>query len=78
MTPETKAKEIVDKYKGQLKTATPILNRPHYQAKQCAIIHVNGIIDVLNKEIRDIDVAGNILLDLIEKYRNVFNEINKM
>ena len=29
---------IVDKFKKQLDTATPTLNRPHYQAEKCASI----------------------------------------
>lgn len=33
-------KELVDKFYQQLITATPTLNRPKYQAKQCALIAV--------------------------------------
>ena len=43
MTPKEKAKELVDKYKKQLDTATPTLYRPIYQAKQCALIAIDEI-----------------------------------
>jgi hypothetical protein len=44
MTPKEKAKELIEKYKNQLDTATPILNRPFYQARECALIAVDEII----------------------------------
>ena len=55
MTPEDKARELVDKYKKQLDTATPTLYRPIYQAKQCALIAVDEIIWLLNNNQIDID-----------------------
>ena len=45
------------------------------KAKQCAIICVDEIILTLNKDIRDLDVVGNVLLDLIDFWRKVRNEI---
>lgn len=43
-----KAKELIDKYRSQLNTATPSLNRPNHQAKQCSIIAVDEIIDAIS------------------------------
>ncbi len=72
-TAQEKAKELINTFME----FTPAGEELEFlYAKKCAAIHVNGIIEVLNKEIRDIDVAGNVLLDLIEKYREVLNEIN--
>ena len=53
MTPETKAKEIVGKYRGmaceeiQDDETLILYTICGHLAKSCAIIHVNGIIDVL-------------------------------
>lgn len=44
MTPKEKAKELVEKFLAKLKTATPKLNRPNYQSKQCALIAVDEIL----------------------------------
>ena len=44
MTPKQKARELVDKYKKQLDTATPTLYRPIYQSKQCALIAVEEML----------------------------------
>ena len=44
LTPKEKAEELIEKYLQQLKTATPDLNRPHYQAKQCALLCVDETI----------------------------------
>ena len=49
-----------------------------YQAKGCALIAVDEIINTLNSDIRDLDVRGNILLDLIEYWTEVKQEIEKL
>lgn len=59
MTPKNKADELVGKYKGQILTITPRPNRPNYQSKQCALIAVDEIKEVLN-----------ILLDSREHFRS--------
>lgn len=77
MTPKEKAKEIYCKYKDALNirdfqtTANPF-------AKQCALIAVNSTIQTLNEDIRDLDVRGNVLLDLIDYWREVKQEIEKL
>lgn len=70
MTPQEKAKELIDKF---ISIGCLFAN-----AKKCAIIAVDEIINTLNKDIRDLDVRGNILLDLIEKWQSVKTEINKL
>ncbi len=45
MTPETKAKEIVDKYMGEVKNYFNYGTHEYELSKSLAIIHVNGIID---------------------------------
>jgi hypothetical protein len=77
MTPKEKADELYCKYTDALNirdlrtTANPF-------AKQCAIIAVDEIINTLNFDIRDLDVRGNILLDLIKSWREVKQEIEKL
>ena len=43
-----------------------------------ALLAVDEIINTLNYDIRDIDVRGNILLDLIDYWREVKQEIEKL
>jgi hypothetical protein len=69
-SPKDKAKELVDKFLKQ--------SLWMYQAKGCALIAVDEIINTLNSDIRDLDVRGNILLDLIEYWREVKEEIEKL
>jgi len=71
---QKKAKELIDKFMN------PIDGLYKYPmcfdtSKQCAIICVDEIILTLNKDIRDLDVVGNVLLDLIDFWRKVRNEI---
>lgn len=44
----------------------------------CAMIAVKRIIKTLNEDIRDLDVRGSILLDLIDYWREVLIEIEKL
>jgi hypothetical protein len=48
------------------------------QAKQCAITSVDFTIQTLSQDIRDVDVRGNILLDLINYWIDVKQEIEKL
>ena len=74
MTPKEKAKELIDKYKKQLDTATPTLYRPIYQAKQCALIAVDEILNLMIKTFKwDINYNGN-----IDYWQEVKTEINKL
>ena len=72
MTPQEKAEELLGKY-----LAIQFGDFPTTDAKQCALIAVDEIINTLNYDIRDIDVRGNILLDLIDYWREVKQEIEK-
>ena len=86
MTPKEKAQELVDKFYNTTPNEAwinePVGLSEEYkawkQAKQCALIAVNEIINTLNMDIRDIDVRGNILLDLIDYWREVKKEIQKL
>ena len=76
MTPKEKADELVKKiYKVMSNSVSDITL---YLAKQCALIAVDETIRTLNEDIRDIDVRGNILLDLIDYWREVKQEIEKL
>jgi len=63
MTPKEKANDILDNF-WLMDKVEPMLTEE--QAKQCALIAVDEIIRTLNEDIKDIDVRGNILLNLIE------------
>jgi len=47
-------------------------------AKKFALIAVDSILDTLNFDIRDLDVRGSVLLDLIQYWRDVKQEIEKL
>lgn len=61
--------QMADKYQHLIK------DDEIYIAKQFALKTVDSIIETLNCEIRDVDVRGNILLDLIDYYREVREEV---
>lgn len=74
LTPEEKAKELYDKMNvihymklhGKNKDSKGLpISMYDDQIKQCALIAVDEIIDTLNYDIRDLDVRGSVLLDLI-------------
>lgn len=71
MTPKEKAIELIEKF-------AIITDDYHRPSKQCALIAVDEIINTLNYDIRDIDVRGNILLDLIDYWQQVKQEIEKL
>ena len=84
MTPKEKAKELIQKTAISTLWGTnytggddiPIYKNQY--AKQCALIAVNETIRTLNEDIRDLDVRGNVLLDLIDYWREVKQEIEKI
>jgi hypothetical protein len=80
MTPKEKAKELVDKYFKLLnyEFGDLVYSLSDKQPHQCALIVVDEIINTLNHDIRDLDVRGNILLDLIKYWREVKQEIEKL
>ena len=86
MTPKEKAKQLVDIFYQTTPNESwinqPIGLKEEYkaweQAKQCALIAVDETIRTLNEDIRDLDVRGNVLLDLIDYWREVKQEIEKL
>ena len=77
MTPKEKAEELCRKMLYQIEwNAQPSTVKG--VAKQCALIAVDETIRTLNEDIRDLDVRGNVLLDLIEYWREVKQEIEKL
>ena len=82
MTPKEKARELVSKFEYQnnygISEDTGLKGIDEQLAKQCALISVDEILLTLNKDIRDLDVRGSILIDLIEYWRKVKREIEKL
>jgi hypothetical protein len=88
MTPKEKAKELLKFYLNFLpKTGTVVVQNSKEiswsyddceTAKQCALIAVDEIITTLNYDIRDLDVRGNVLLDLLSYWQEVKQEIEKL
>jgi hypothetical protein len=80
MTPKEKAKELVDKFNPlSLRTIDDFDTKvPVYKGKECALFSVGEILATLNNDIRDLDVRGNVLLDLIKYWREVKQEIEKL
>jgi len=79
MTPKEKAEELVEAFmniKHQKLSDYSIIYHP--TAKQCALISVNETLLTLNKDIRDLDVVGNVLLDLIDYWNEVKQEIEQL
>ena len=77
MTPKEKAKELYNKYADEF-NFDDTYRSYREQSKQCALIAVDETIRTLNEDIRDLDVRGNILLDLIDYWREVKQEIEKL
>lgn len=80
MKSKDKAKELFNKFCYAIRTEDS--GEGYYtnviHAKQCALIAVDITIITLNEDIKDIDVRGNILLDLIDYWKEVKNEIEKL
>lgn len=72
MTPKEKANDILDSF-WLMDKVEPMLNE--VQAKQCTLICIDEIIRTLLEDIKDIDVRGNILLNLIEYWQEVKTKI---
>ena len=76
MTPKEKAEDLF--YEMSTNSSDEYHHCSHYVAKNCALIAVDEIINTLNYDIRDLDVRGNILLDLIKFWREVKTEIENL
>lgn len=70
MTPQEKAKQLYGKFYG-----IPLYIKT---VKECCHITVDEIIKTLNNDIRDLDVIGSVLIDLIIYWRQVKEEIDKL
>lgn len=79
LSPEEKANELIEKFYSADETNSLsdgwICKKI---ARQCAAICCEEIINTLNKDIRDLDVRGNVLLDLIKYWNQVLNHINQI
>lgn len=78
MTEKEKAEELYEAFYYAIPSFTDEGSLEHNTAKQCALIAVDEIISTLNCDIRDVDVRGNILLDLIDYWQQVKREIEKL
>jgi len=83
MTPETKAKEIFDKYRNELSWLEKDYPLDLYRDyKACAILHCQGIIDELPDTICGYMPEGGTAMELdnYRKYfwKDVLNEINNL
>lgn len=86
MTPKQKAAQLINAMSFSINNVIDyqtggLVSGPHptnLYSKQCALIAVDEIIGTLNYDIRDLDVRGNVLLDLIDYWREVKQEIEKL
>ena len=86
MEPTTKeiANKLVSRYyymlpnNGLIDTGINSCDSRYKEAIECAFVAVDEIINTLNYDIRDLDVRGNILLDLIDHWREVETWIQKI
>jgi hypothetical protein len=81
MNAKDKAEDLVNKHRMILMQSDTDLGEEiqcSLIAKQCALITVDEIINTLNYDIRDIDVRGNILLDLIDCWKQIKQELEKL
>lgn len=80
MTPQEKAIDLYSKYYNRIEHTLSEEYSPHEKdvVKQCALIAVEETINTLNYDIRDLDVRGSVLLDLIKYWREVKQEIEKL
>tara|TARA_R110000868_G_scaffold407732_1_gene689472 strand:+ start:1898 stop:2245 length:348 start_codon:yes stop_codon:yes gene_type:complete len=84
MTPREKANDLVNRYyymlpnNGLIDTGINSCDSRYKEAIKCAFVAVEEIINTLNYDIRDLDVRGNILLDLIEHWREIHTCIQKI
>lgn len=79
MVPKDKAEELVNKFMSTNSIKLSDYSRIEFPtAKQCVLICCDEILLTLNRDIQDINVVGNILLDLIDYWSNVREELLKM
>lgn len=74
MTPKEKSEELFNNFYQ----ATEDHWNQEPVSKECALIAVDEMLNTLNYDIKDLDVRGSILLDLIEYWQEVKTEIHKL
>jgi hypothetical protein len=78
MTPKEKAEELYKKIDdADLVGSTDWVGCAFLDTKKCALIAVDEILLTLNEDIKDLNVVGNVLLDLIKYWQEVKQEILK-
>ena len=77
-SPKDKAEDLFVTYYQRFPDSIYSNEGAKAEAKWFASNTVDEIINTLNSDIRDLDVRGNILLDLIEYWREVKQEIDKL
>ena len=70
LSPKEEAKRLYDTFYG-----IPLYVKT---VKECCHTTVDRIIETLNFDIKDLDVRGSVLIDLIHYWREVKNEIEKL
>ena len=80
LTAKEKALELWWKYYHRIEHTLSEEYSKHvnFIVKQCAILAVEEVLQTLNNDIRDLDVRGSLLLDLIKYYQEVKQEIEKL
>ena len=80
MIPKEKAIELYYEYYNRIEHTLSEEYSPHEKdvVKQCALLAVEETINTLNYDIRDLDVRGSVLLDLIKYWREVKQEIENL
>lgn len=76
--PKERAKDLYEVFFYSIPSFTDEGQLEHKTAKQCALVAVDETIGTLNEDIRDVDVRGNILLELIEYWQEVKKELEKI
>lgn len=80
LTPKEKALDLWWKYYSRIEHTLSEEYSPHEKdiTKYLAVVAVDEIINTLNYDIRDLDVRGSVLLDLIQYWKDVKQEIEKL
>ena len=73
MTPKEKAQELVYKYYNKMNPDAPDCNISFNQCKQCALIAVNEILEIINNTMVLVDIE-----DDYDFYLKVKQEIEKL
>lgn len=85
MNPKEKAEELIQFYRfgdnivyNWTTDKKELIGAKNIYYKECALKVVDEILTTLNYDIRDLDVRGSVLLDLISYWREVKQELEKL